>query len=621
MYRYFPRSIAEFACQAGLFSAVVTAFIIESYRTLTQDPAYVTIALLAQISNQLANGTNAIIASPTPDKVKYHIPGSSIRANTLLFLSLFFSLMCALVATLVQQWSRNYLHATQRRPSIYKRARIRSYLHKGLERFGMFQVVNAIPTLLHFALFLFFGGLSEILRPINTAISYFILGVLFICFSIYIGTATVSVVIRNFPYRNPVSTMLWRILTIFRSFQRRLCHRARRRTKLPKNMEEEMELLAMVEDQNRDLSALRWTLENLTDNAELQPFVEGIAGFMVSPDIPPHIVLPMVADFFQDDNWALISRIQQLLSSCDKILESSHRQRRLIACLTSTWMLGYVLIHQHDGSFRTFRYRIEALIRQIAAVPELADTAGHWARCAGALLIRVIIRHDVVPGDDLILSIISRTPSLEFYISDVSTRLGTRSHTDDRPVGSYNLDEAHLLAFSSLLAALSESPNDPMGIARHPKERKFDCCWALSYGHRRVNMALVRPKIQSAFVAAVRLALNTQGTSISETLDPNPITLGDPTSIKYAVAILNAYNSSDGAWEPVIGLASLLIGELERKLRQSPTSPQSQETLCEGNIGTVRGGLGKAGGLGIEVADSGGKVRFDSGVGIGGPRT
>ncbi|KAJ7578594.1 hypothetical protein C8J56DRAFT_753385, partial [Mycena floridula] len=39
---------------AALFSAVVTAFIIESYRLLSPDPAALTLLILYQISQQLA---------------------------------------------------------------------------------------------------------------------------------------------------------------------------------------------------------------------------------------------------------------------------------------------------------------------------------------------------------------------------------------------------------------------------------------------------------------------------------------------------------------------------------------------------------------------------------------
>ncbi|KAJ7801632.1 hypothetical protein B0H14DRAFT_2386224, partial [Mycena olivaceomarginata] len=52
---------------AGLFSASLTAFLIESYRSLTPDPGDVTVALLQQISHQLAasaNGTRYDIPTP-----------------------------------------------------------------------------------------------------------------------------------------------------------------------------------------------------------------------------------------------------------------------------------------------------------------------------------------------------------------------------------------------------------------------------------------------------------------------------------------------------------------------------------------------------------------------------
>ncbi|KAJ7672118.1 hypothetical protein B0H17DRAFT_1084504 [Mycena rosella] len=43
---------------AGLFSASLTAFIIESYKTLTPDSGDTAAALLAQVSNQLAAGAS-----------------------------------------------------------------------------------------------------------------------------------------------------------------------------------------------------------------------------------------------------------------------------------------------------------------------------------------------------------------------------------------------------------------------------------------------------------------------------------------------------------------------------------------------------------------------------------
>ncbi|KAJ7034339.1 hypothetical protein C8F04DRAFT_1002107, partial [Mycena alexandri] len=76
---------------AGLFSASLTAFIIESYKTLTPDSGDATIQLLAQISQQLAgaaNGSTFVMPPPT----HFAAPASSLVCNVLWFISLGLSL-------------------------------------------------------------------------------------------------------------------------------------------------------------------------------------------------------------------------------------------------------------------------------------------------------------------------------------------------------------------------------------------------------------------------------------------------------------------------------------------------------------------------------------------------
>ncbi|KAJ7657731.1 hypothetical protein DFH06DRAFT_1044901 [Mycena polygramma] len=56
---------------AALFSAILTAFIIESYKSLSPDPGDLTMQLLGQISQQLsasASGSIFHIAAPNPFK-------------------------------------------------------------------------------------------------------------------------------------------------------------------------------------------------------------------------------------------------------------------------------------------------------------------------------------------------------------------------------------------------------------------------------------------------------------------------------------------------------------------------------------------------------------------------
>ncbi|TDL19744.1 hypothetical protein BD410DRAFT_874078, partial [Rickenella mellea] len=90
---------------AALFSASVTAFVIESYNSLVQDPGEVTISVLLQISQQIANGTHAVAAV----RPSFQPATIDVAINILWFLSLAFSLACALAAVLVRQWARQYL--------------------------------------------------------------------------------------------------------------------------------------------------------------------------------------------------------------------------------------------------------------------------------------------------------------------------------------------------------------------------------------------------------------------------------------------------------------------------------------------------------------------------------
>ncbi|EEB97330.1 hypothetical protein MPER_03374, partial [Moniliophthora perniciosa FA553] len=96
---------------AGLFSAVVTAFVIESYQWLDEDPADTTVTLLVHLISVQVNSSQSISFEPTPFKPD----PSSIRINVFWFLSLIFSLTSALFGLLCKQWIREYQRDTTTR--------------------------------------------------------------------------------------------------------------------------------------------------------------------------------------------------------------------------------------------------------------------------------------------------------------------------------------------------------------------------------------------------------------------------------------------------------------------------------------------------------------------------
>ncbi|KAK7691028.1 hypothetical protein QCA50_006131 [Cerrena zonata] len=107
---------------AGLFSAVLTAFLIETYTTLKTDSGDATSEILLQISSQLASLTVAgsFINSTIPafSIPSFVAPQSSVRINTLWSCSLAFALITASLAILVKQWFHEYMsHETGCRSS------------------------------------------------------------------------------------------------------------------------------------------------------------------------------------------------------------------------------------------------------------------------------------------------------------------------------------------------------------------------------------------------------------------------------------------------------------------------------------------------------------------------
>lgn len=302
--------------QAGLFSASVTAFIVESYKNLIADSGEATVALLTRISNQLAaasNGSQFNAPSPSPDQVQFNPASSVIWLNAFWFLSLLLGLTCALMATMVQQWARHYVHAVDRRPAPHHRARIRAYLYEGLDVFKMAAMVDSIPTLLHVAVFLFFAGLVQFLFTVNKILAHMALAVVVICGFLYLFVTILPTLYRNSPYRTPLSSIFWRVMQTFRVLKYTDSQGGRKI--LHGDLTHGQETLAMESPQRnrRDFDALRWTLECLSEDSELEPFVEAIPSFLQQNKGLDGAVL--ITELLHDGKAQLGLRIVNLLES------------------------------------------------------------------------------------------------------------------------------------------------------------------------------------------------------------------------------------------------------------------------------------------------------------------
>ncbi|KAK7038465.1 hypothetical protein R3P38DRAFT_2906124 [Favolaschia claudopus] len=337
---------------AGLFSAVLTAFLVESYKTLNPDPGDITVLLLARISDQLAASANGT-ASPIPlplELDKDVAPTAAAWAcNALWFLSLGLSLTCALIATLLEQWAREFLHRTDIHSAPLIRARIFSFLYYGLRRFNIHAVVDIIPLLLHLALLLFFSGLVAFLIPVNTAIAIIAAAMLLTVVTAYSVLTVFPLRFLDSPYRTPLTGVFWGLYQYLKHKWRRRHHiRGSGTTENgdPSRFLEETMIAAIsraateVSEHrtSRDLEALIWTIKSLADDAELEPFVDAIPDILWGPNGPRETYSDIFRNLINNPRTALHARIVNLYHSCEAgLLSPTTLKRRKIVCYKAIW--------------------------------------------------------------------------------------------------------------------------------------------------------------------------------------------------------------------------------------------------------------------------------------------
>ncbi|PIL23222.1 hypothetical protein GSI_14531 [Ganoderma sinense ZZ0214-1] len=162
---------------AGLFSAVLTAFNVQSYQLLQPAPTDPMIAALQQISAQLnsfsinpsfINSTQPAL-SPNQLQPPFRAPVSAVWINTLWFSSLVCSLASASIALMAKQWlyeESQGLSGTSR-----EAARLRQYRLNSLIKWRVGAIILIPSVLLQVALFLFLAGLLVLLGTIHETVA------------------------------------------------------------------------------------------------------------------------------------------------------------------------------------------------------------------------------------------------------------------------------------------------------------------------------------------------------------------------------------------------------------------------------------------------------------------
>src|SRR6266851_5296977 len=296
------------AKQTTLFSAVVAVLVAVSLQDLRPNPQDRSSFYLEKLYQLQADpnvprpSTPSAVATPPA----FSPPRYAVWVNSLWILSLVISLSCAMLATLLQQWSRRYLRVTRpERCEPHKRARARAFFAIGVEDFHVDWAVDALPAMVHLSLFIFFAGLLVYLFNIHHTVFKVVVCWVALLTTAYGFITFMPIFWHDSPYYSPLSTTVWFLLGIIpyailkgpeiiaRRFSSRFRYSNSLRGRCRRWISEGLEMAAEEARSKRlseiDGHILDWTANALDEDDALERFIETIPGFYKSAvveDIP-----------------------------------------------------------------------------------------------------------------------------------------------------------------------------------------------------------------------------------------------------------------------------------------------------------------------------------------------
>ena len=188
--------------QAGLFSAVCSAFIIDVQSKLEPGSSERSEAYLRAILLSL-NGSIAPNERPTAPAWGGP-PAEIITTSDLLYASLLMSLLAAFVAMLGKQWLNRYLRHTG--GSMVEHCGDRQRKFDGLKKWPFHPFIESLSIMLQISLLLLVCGLSRYMWAVNTSVARVVVALTAFGFIFYVGTVVAGTLSVDCPFQTPAST-------------------------------------------------------------------------------------------------------------------------------------------------------------------------------------------------------------------------------------------------------------------------------------------------------------------------------------------------------------------------------------------------------------------------------
>ena len=189
-------------CQAGLFSAVTSAFIIQVDSQLRPDSGDDTAALLRILLYKMDNTTFGNEVPTLPQWTGP--PPAMVHVQAILFASLSASLLSAFLAMLGKQWLNRYV-STNNRGSAIDRCQNRQRKLDGIVAWYFDSVMESLPLMLQVALLLLGCSLSRYLWETSMTVASVVIGVTSFGLLLYLFILIVGTAWESCPYQTPGS--------------------------------------------------------------------------------------------------------------------------------------------------------------------------------------------------------------------------------------------------------------------------------------------------------------------------------------------------------------------------------------------------------------------------------
>ncbi|QRV98006.1 hypothetical protein RhiJN_26025 [Ceratobasidium sp. AG-Ba] len=248
---------------AALFSAIVTAFLIDSKNLLREDSGDLTVTLLLAIAqSQHRIETSNPQTLPVPQRPNFTVPAYAKWTNGLWFSALSLSLVAALVAMLAKEWLAEFATSRSHSPRTY--AHLHQARLQAVRNWRVLYITDLLPSVLHISLLLFSLGLAVYLSVLDFGIAFVQIFIITIALIFYLGTAFLAARYDSCPFATQVSKYL-------RSFGSR-----------------GLKKLHITEEQAtyRDLEALLWLTKNARNPIISDCACQALAGLQASVKQP-----------------------------------------------------------------------------------------------------------------------------------------------------------------------------------------------------------------------------------------------------------------------------------------------------------------------------------------------